>query len=310
MDDIFPYTPRKTEFEALEATFVARQVLLDELKTSIAEQSDVDTLQHWMILGSRGMGKSHLITMLYHIVKRDTLLNTQWIPVLMNEEEQGVFSLATIFTRILTKLADELNKTDKQAAQKVYAHIDGLRGHAAEKVLADALSFLKDHTVQSGKRILVLLENADDLFKKCLPKQNEVKHLRKILQHETDMLVIATSPTFFEGIRNRKGVFYDFFRIRRLDLLSYEQAISLLNKWKSIAGDTAVQEFKPGDYRLQVLYHLTGGNPRILLFLYLAISGEKTFESAITTFKAQPGTAHRYSPGRGPAYPDPKGDRG
>ena len=60
MDEFFPYTPRKTKFEVLEATFVARQALLDELKTSIREQADAETLQHWMILGLRGMGKSHL----------------------------------------------------------------------------------------------------------------------------------------------------------------------------------------------------------------------------------------------------------
>src|SRR5208283_4976500 len=126
MDELFPYTPRKTNFEVLEETFVARRALLDELKSTIKEQANADTLQHWMILGTRGMGKSHLITLLYHIVKKEAVFNSRWIPVLMNEEEQGVFSLPTLFVRIVTKLADELEKSDKEKAKRVYACLEDL----------------------------------------------------------------------------------------------------------------------------------------------------------------------------------------
>jgi cytochrome c-type biogenesis protein CcmH/NrfG len=288
MEELFPYTPRKTKFEVLEATFVARQSLLDELKTTIKEQATVDTLQHWMVLGTRGMGKSHIITMVYHIVKNEPSYNTQWLPVLMNEEEQGVFSLPSLFVRIVTKLADELDKTDKEKAKRVYACLEDLRRERSspENVLENSIAFLKDFVTETGKRLLVLVENADDLFTKCMPNKNEVKKFRKMLQHENYLLLIATSPTFFEGIKSRKGVLYDFFRTRRLDLLSYEESLALLRKWAKVSGDNELlKEFVPDDYRLRVLYHLTGGNPRILMFLYMAISEQKKMKNAVTTFR-------------------------
>ena len=108
MSTFFPYTPRQETFEGLRACFVARQHLLNELLQSIREQSQEKNLQHWMIIGSRGLGKSHLIALLYHSVKQDSELAERWVPLLMKEEEQGVFSLHTLFTRILTVLAEEV----------------------------------------------------------------------------------------------------------------------------------------------------------------------------------------------------------
>lgn len=287
MEELFPYTPRKTKFEVLEATFVGRHALLDELKKTIRDQATADTLQHWMILGTRGTGKSHIITMIYHIVRNEPEYNANWIPVLMNEEEQGVFSLPTLFIRIVTKLADELEKDNKEKAQEIRNYLTGMRNkpNSPETILEDAVTCLKSFSEESGKRLLVLLENADDLFTKCMPNQNEVKKFRKMLQHENYFLLIATSPTFFERIKSRKGVLYDFFRLRRLDLLNYDDSVKLLQRWAEKENPSLVQEFMPGNYRLRVLYHLTGGNPRILMFLFMAISGQERIESAVSTFR-------------------------
>ena len=106
MSTFFPYTPRQETLEDLRACFVGRESLLNELLDSIREQSQEKNLQHWMILGSRGLGKSHLIALLYHSVKEDHGLSGRWIPLLMKEEEHGVFSLHTLFTRILTVLSE------------------------------------------------------------------------------------------------------------------------------------------------------------------------------------------------------------
>src|SRR5208283_4397006 len=199
-----------------------------------------------------------------------------------------VFSLPTLFIRIVTKLADELEKSDKEKAKRVYACLEDLRrGRSSpESVLEDSVTFLKDIVAETGKRLLVLIENADDLFTKCMPNKNEVKKFRKMLQHDSYMLLIATSPTFFEGIKSRKGVLYDFFRTRRLDLLTYEESVDLLRRWAEASeDDELLKKFVPDDYRLRVLYHLTGGNPRILMFLYMAISEQKKMESAVATFR-------------------------
>ena len=287
MSYIFPYTPRQAHYEDLKASLVGREVLLDELLSNLKDQRSSETLQHWMILGMRGMGKSHIITMMYYIVKQDEDLSSAWIPVLMDEEEHGVFALHTLFTRILIKLGEEITNIERRKSEEIEAKVNFLRDSnwTPDEILEEVVSYLKDYVSESQRRLLVLLENADDLLTKSLPKLNEIKKLRKILQHENFLLLVATSPTFFERISSSKAPLYQFFRIRRLDLLNYRQSVDLLKKWAELDGrEDLLVKLKKDDYRLKVLFHLTGGNPRVLLFLYMAIGGQSGIESAVNTF--------------------------
>ncbi len=290
MTSFFPYTIRKATYNELKASFVAREALLNELISSLKHQANAETLQHWMILGTRGMGKSHIITMIYHMVKQDKTLKKNWTPILMNEEEQEVFSLNTLFIRIMTKLSDELEDSDTLKSHEINEILDSLRdGKSQEEIFDTVESYLKDFVVESQKRLLVLLENADDLFTRCLPQPNHIKKLRNILLNENFFLFLATSPTSFDRISRSSAPLYGFFRIRRLDLLGYNQSIELLKKWarleeKSGGRDELISQLREDDYRLRVLYHLTGGNPRVLLFLYMAISGQGGIKTAADTF--------------------------
>jgi tetratricopeptide (TPR) repeat protein/DNA-binding MarR family transcriptional regulator len=278
------------DYQALKASFVGRNALLDELISSLKHQATAERLQHWMILGTRGMGKSHIIAMIYHMVNQDETLNGKWVPLLMNEEEQGVFSIHTLFLRIMAVLSDELKESDAGRSHEISETLDSLRdGKSEEEILETTVSYLKDFTVESGKRLLVLLENADDLFTRCLPKPNHIKKLRNILLNENFLLFLATSPTSFERISRSNAPLYGFFRIRRLDLFDYDQSMELLKKWAELEDASGgsgkrIAQFSEDDYRLRVLYHLTGGNPRVLLFLYMAISGQGGIETAADTF--------------------------
>ena len=258
MQSIYLYSPRKSHFEDLEMTFVGRETLLNELISSIRSQTTAETLQHWMILGTRGMGKSHIITMVYHIVKRDEYLDESWTPVLMNEEEQGIFSLHTLLIRVITKLGEELSRDEGQKSEEISAFLDSLRNgnKTKDELLESVVAYLKDYVAASGKKLLILLENADDVFTRYLRKKNEARKFRNILQHDNFLLLLATSPTFFEGISESKAPLYEFFRLWRLQQLKYDQAVELLNKWshleeKSVRGKSRLR-FKRDDYKLKV----------------------------------------------------------
>ncbi|MEW5734076.1 MAG: tetratricopeptide repeat protein [Thermodesulfobacteriota bacterium] len=286
---ILPYTPGNMSYQELKACFVARQALLDELLETLKDQAQAETLQHWMILGSRGMGKTHLIRLYFHEILRRPGLSASWIPILMNEEEPEVFNLSTFFTRILEMLAESLeNIGENDDAAAVAAFVEEQRGAGlAPARLADrSVDFLKGFSQKKKKRLVVLLENADDLFTKCLPEPTDVQKLRRLLSTESFLLVIGASPTFFTGISRHDGVFYDFFRLRRLELLGFEQARDLLVRWAQEEKDPAREEaFRAADSRLHTLYHLTGGNPRLLYFLYQAVTGGESLENATETFE-------------------------
>ncbi len=287
MSTFFPYTPRQDTPESLRACFVAREFLLNELLQSIREQSQENNLQHWMIIGSRGLGKSHLIALLYHSVKEDPGLAGKWVPLLMKEEEQGVFSLHTLFTRILTILSEEVERKDPERAGQLASYLSDLKKGklSKEDILEGVLACLKDFTAATARKLLVLVENTDDLFTRCVPKTNEIKRLRKIVQHDNHILLIATSPGQFGRITSSGAPLYQFFRIRTLELLSFEHALELLNCWSRMDPDRKeIEPFRREDTKLRVLYHLTGGNPRLLLFLYMAVSGQGGIKRAVDTF--------------------------
>ncbi|MBW1779458.1 MAG: tetratricopeptide repeat protein [Deltaproteobacteria bacterium] len=287
MKDVYPYTPRKTAHENLERYFVARHELLNELLDNLKSQAKSKSRQHWMILGPRGLGKSHLVALLHHRIKRSSYLNGKWIPILMDEEEPEVFSLATLLARITSVMAEELRTDQPEQAMEVLDFLDGLRKDtpSPEDLYEELVAFLKDFTNKNKKRIVVFLENTDDLFTNSLKSDKEIKTFRNLLLHEDFILFIATSPTFFKRIEKQKEPLYGVFRLRRLELLDFEQSMDLMRRWADAARNGDMQaRLKRPDFRLRVLHHLTGGNPRLLLFLYLTLSGQKEMESATVAF--------------------------
>ena len=287
MKDVYPYTPRKTKHERLDRYFVARHDLLNELMRSLREQAKTKSLQHWMILGPRGLGKSHLVALLYHRIKETPDLSARWIPLLMDEEEPEAFSLPTLFARIVEVLGEEIRKEAPEKAIEVMNFLDGLRrgARSPEHLYEDLVAYLKDFTNQNKKRIVVFLENTDDLLTRSLKSDLEIKTLRHLLLNENFVLLIATSPTFFERIEKQKEPLYGLFRLRHLELLNFDQSMDLMYRWAEAAenGEMLARIRRP-DFRLRVLFHLTGGNARLLLFLYLTLSSQKEMESATEAF--------------------------
>ena len=190
----YPYSPRKADFEQLSYAFVARESLLEELVNSIRDQADAEAIQHWMILCMRGMGKSHLIALLYHTVKNNADLDRRWVPLLMHEEEQSVFSLHTLFIRFLMQLGEEITDSDKKKSQAIFNFLDSQRDENKKQgdILESVVAFLKDFVRETGKRVLVFMENSDDIFSRYISKKNDIKQFRNMLQHDNFMMLVAT----------------------------------------------------------------------------------------------------------------------
>ena len=179
------------------------------------------------------MGKTHLTRLFYYEILKNENISKLWFPIVMNEEEPEVFNLPTLFIRFLQVLAESLeNNGNKEDAGKITEFLDSLRYKVKvqSQLLDYAVNYLKQFSVDHGKRIVVLLENADDLLTKCLPDETDAQKLRKILSVENFILIIGASPTFFPRISKPKGVFYDFFRLRRLELLSFQQSFGSVTK--------------------------------------------------------------------------------
>jgi hypothetical protein len=120
---------------------------------------------------------------------------------------------------------------------------------------------------------LILLENADrvigDRITKKLPDE---RWLADLLMNEDIFYLIATSATFFKQTTDEDHPLCGLFQIDVIDELSLEESTELLIKYAVEEGRTSLaKELKTRTNRAQAIYTLAGGNPRLLIMLYILI---------------------------------------
>ena len=214
------FTPSILSAETLEAIFVKREKLAARLVDLIRESALTDNKHYVLLVGPRGIGKTHLVSLVYHRVKADQQVADRLLVAWLREEEWGVSSFLDLLLRILRALREEEN--DKDLA----AECDRLRTLSAGQAELDAQNLLK-RTV--GKRTLLLIaENLDDIFNGLGDDGQE--RLRAYIQNNPFFTILATSQSLFSGVSLRTSPFYAFFETQHLDELGFEDAVSLVAK--------------------------------------------------------------------------------
>ena len=275
-----PYTPSRQDTDVLERTTTGRKNLLSDLLASIEEQTQKPTHQHWLLIGPRGIGKSHIIALLQHRVRVTPVLNVKWLAVWFPEEAAGIITLRDFMEKV-TRLSGEglMKEGLSDDARRFDAILEATNGEVNDR---KAINRIKASLIDWGKKnkrkILVLLENADRVIGHRIAKRRpDEKWLRDLLMNEDLFLFVATAPTFFEQVMNKDHPLYELFRIEVIDDLSFDESLELLVKYAEDEGRTdLVKEFKAKTNRIQAIYTLTGGNPRLLIMLYILVQDSIT----------------------------------
>jgi tetratricopeptide (TPR) repeat protein len=251
------FTPSLMSAEALEATFVQRHDLARRLLDLVRDSTRTRSEHHHLLVGPRGIGKTHLVSLLYHRVKADEEFRDHVKIAWLREEEWGVSSFLDLLVRILRALDLEYQDAVLSAGIENLYELDI---HAAKK---EARRLLREWL--TGQTLLLLVENLDDLFAGLGgPGQ---KQFRAHLQEEEGVTsIVATTPALFQGVARRVSPFYGFFRIHHLDRLSIEQAVQLVSRSLKFRGQDELAEgvdSGQGRARIRVIHHLAGGNHRV-----------------------------------------------
>ena len=117
MKAISRFTPSIMPAERLESLFVVRHHILDNLMSSVKELGATPSPHHTLLVGPRGSGKTHLISLVYHrsahLVEqgRCERLRIAWLP----EDPWTIVSYSRLLTAILERLSPdtELNGVDE-----------------------------------------------------------------------------------------------------------------------------------------------------------------------------------------------------
>jgi len=270
-----PYTPSRQDEAFLECTTTGRKQLLDDLFSSIRVQWKKPTHQHWMLIGPRGIGKSHIIALLHHKITNTPELNSKWLTIWFPEEAAGIISLRDFMDKIVSLSNNLLEKESLSDQANEFKDLNE-RIHEQKndrKAINQIRSCLIDWKDKNQRKILILLENADRLIGSRIAKNlKDEKWLRDLLMNHDLFLIIGTSPTFFDHIINKDHPLYELFRVEALEDLSLDESIELLINYAQAEKRTdLVYEFKTKTSRIEAIYTLTGGNPRLLIMLYILV---------------------------------------
>ena len=252
------FTPSMMPPETLEALLVQREPLLSRCLDNVLDSLRTGSSHHTLFVGPRGIGKTHLISLLHHRLTKTPEARDKALIAWMREEEWGVTSFFELVLRILRTLDASYPALDLEArTQPIY----DLPVAQAEKQVETLLL-----EVLGEKRLVVLLENLDDLFEQ-LGDQGQ-KAWRAFIQNHGNMILVCTTPSLFAGISLQKSAFYGFFDIEPLVELDFEDVVLLLGHIATERGDPELAEFidtPEGRARIRAVHHLAEGNPRIFI---------------------------------------------
>lgn len=264
MREIHKYNPALLEPKGLKRFFVGRGVILDRVLMALKEGIKMPSNPHFLFIGSKGMGKTHLLLLIYYIVKGKIswggykIPKRGWIPLIFSEESYSITTIEDLFFEICKKVQEEINNSRLQSFLK------GVKDKALfeEHFIDQAISILED--VRDDKKYLLLIDNLHEILE-TLGEKGQQK-LRGILQTYNFFVIIGTATTYFEAIANYEKPLYNFFQTLWLEELSFEEIKEIFLK---LEGDKRkIEEIEP---KIKAIGHLTGGNPRLILSLYKII---------------------------------------
>jgi len=289
MPMIYHYTPSKMSPADLKSMFISRKgrSVFDRILKDLKKRIDKSSNQHYLILGPRGIGKSHLLANLYYAVKEDTSLNSYWIPLWFAEEEYAVSSIRDLVDRVLEEIAHEFS-VEKN---KLIVEISAFKGEMAQNDDNDAVfnlttAFIKDLGNKVGKRFIVITENFN-MFLKDISSYEE-KKLRAFLMNETSLLFIASAPTlhsYLKDVADPENALYNLFDVHYLEEFNFEECRELLRQQCLLDKNTRLCDMlESGARKFEIFHRLAGGNPRLMLMFYQLTAFEKSLPEIEKTF--------------------------
>ena len=265
------YRSGVTSPERLRHTSVAREHVLDNSVESLRGSVGKKSKHHLLFIGPRGIGKTHLLDCIEDTVQSDETLRASYVVVRFPEESNRTLSFADFLIGLCEILKDVVE--DEPLWAELFAKVQTEEDNA--RVVDTLVPAIREQNRQRNRTLLIMLENLGEIFTRQIREKNELASLRKFFMADNGCLLLATSPLHFDAITDVGQPFYDFFDIQILENLSFEETVEVIRRnleWEK--RDAILATFQNMRSRLQALYQMTGGNPRLTMMLYELIAHE------------------------------------
>ncbi|MCE2450950.1 MAG: tetratricopeptide repeat protein, partial [Candidatus Latescibacteria bacterium] len=208
---------------------------------------------HQIVIGPRGSGKTSLLLRVAVEVCRDAGLRSNFFPIVFAEESYEVSTAGEFWLVCLSRLADQVpHKEDAPDLRRTYEDLCTIQD---DQTLAErCLGALLDFSDREGKRLVLMVENLNMMFRD-MADPDAGWRLRKILQNEPRIILLASATSRFDEIDHPDHALYDLFRILLLRPLDTNECTAL---WEAVVGKC------PPPETIRSLEILTGGSPRLI----------------------------------------------
>ena len=246
------YNPGFLTDDELVASFCIRTNELESLVEMLRDCTG-ESNRHQIVIGPRGSGKTMLLLRVAAEVRRSTDLARSFFPIVFAEESYEVGTAGEFWLECLARLTDQAPHRDD--APDLRRTFEDLRNISDDQSLEErCLTALLDFSDLEGKRLVLLVENLNMMFGD-IGDPDVGWRLRKILQTEPRIVLIASATSPFDEIDKPDRAMYDLLRPLTLRPLGTNECAVL---WETVSG----QSRPPGTIRS--LEILTGGSPRLL----------------------------------------------
>lgn len=250
---LVPFTPTAADPEELGRRTVGRGEVLNQLLDGARAATRGRDRAHTLLVAPRGGGKTHVLTLFVHRLRTDEQFVDALAAVVIAEDAVEIASHADLLVAVVDELGTDVRRDSARVLRR-----DGKRAELERLVLA----------VLDGRPLVLVVENLDRVFAELGPDGQ--RELRAFVETSRAVMLVASTPSLFHGVRSRTQPWFGSFAIERLVPWSIEQGIAFLELVARESGDMKLADViaSPiGRARLTAVEGLVGGLPRLWMIL-------------------------------------------
>ncbi len=265
------YRPGMSSPFRREQLTVGREEILLDILDHLRSAADRKSKHHFLFLGPRGIGKSHLLAVIEDRLAEDPRLASRMVVARFPEESIRTLSFADLLKQLISILAVVL--ADEPQWKDLCVRLEQVQD---SNEVVDLVVPLLRRTNEAKKRtIVVMVENLNELFSKQIRQDQQIGAIRKFFMDRNGCLLIGTAPMHFDAVTDVAQPFYDFFDTQLLQPFNKEQSVTLLHKTIALDGKSDTNAEKDLSHVVMALHDVTGGNPRLMVMTCELIVREK-----------------------------------